>query len=93
MGSSWFCFSYVLGAVFLQLCQVLLLSNHPFVQKLIDPSLFIHRFTERKLTAHSIFLYILFIGFYACTMCNWNLRVYYVQLEKNNFVQIGLVYS
>lgn len=40
---------YVLGAVFLQLCQVLLLSNHPFVQKLIDPSLFIHRFTERLL--------------------------------------------
>ncbi|KAK3150194.1 hypothetical protein QOZ80_3AG0230040 [Eleusine coracana subsp. coracana] len=40
---------YVLGAVFLQLCQVLLLSNHPIVQKLIDPSLFIHRFTERLL--------------------------------------------
>ncbi|CAL4925838.1 unnamed protein product [Urochloa decumbens] len=38
---------YVLGAVFLQLCQVLLLSNHPVVQKLVDPSLFIHRFTER----------------------------------------------
>ncbi|CAM0957201.1 unnamed protein product [Alopecurus aequalis] len=40
---------YVLGAVFLQLCQVLLLSEHPIVQKLIDPSLFIHRFTERLL--------------------------------------------
>jgi len=40
---------YVLGAVFLQLCQVLLLANHPFVQKLIDPSLFIHRFTQRLL--------------------------------------------
>ncbi|KQK18338.1 hypothetical protein BRADI_1g41808v3 [Brachypodium distachyon] len=38
---------YVLGAVFLQLCQVLLLAEHPIVQKLIDPSLFIHRFTER----------------------------------------------
>lgn len=37
---------YVLGAVFLQLCQVLLLEKHPIVQKLIDPSLFIHRFTE-----------------------------------------------
>ncbi|OEL15200.1 Transcription factor IIIB 90 kDa subunit [Dichanthelium oligosanthes] len=37
---------YVLGAVFLQLCQVLLLSDHPFIQKLIDPSLFIDRFTE-----------------------------------------------
>lgn len=40
---------YVLGAVFLQLCQALLLSTHPIVQKLIDPSLFIHRFTERLL--------------------------------------------
>lgn len=40
---------YVLGAVFLQLCQVLLLAEHPIVQKLIDPSLFIHRFTERLL--------------------------------------------
>jgi transcription factor IIIB subunit 2 len=27
----------------------LLLSDHPFVQKLIDPSLFIHRFTQRLL--------------------------------------------
>ncbi|CAM0877724.1 unnamed protein product [Alopecurus aequalis] len=40
---------YVLGAVFLQLCQELLLSDHPIVQKLVDPSLFIHRFTERLL--------------------------------------------
>ncbi|KAJ1263864.1 hypothetical protein BS78_09G219500 [Paspalum vaginatum] len=40
---------YVLGAVFLQLCQILLLSDHPVIQKLIDPSLFIHRFTERLL--------------------------------------------
>ncbi|BAF17061.1 transcription factor IIIB 60 kDa subunit isoform X1 [Oryza sativa Japonica Group] len=40
---------YVLGAVFLQLCQVLLLAEHPVIQKLIDPSLFIHRFTERLL--------------------------------------------
>ncbi|KAG8085103.1 hypothetical protein GUJ93_ZPchr0010g11082 [Zizania palustris] len=40
---------YVLGAVFLQLCQVLLLAEHPIIQKLIDPSLFIHRFTERLL--------------------------------------------
>ncbi|KAL6619996.1 hypothetical protein ACP70R_035135 [Stipagrostis hirtigluma subsp. patula] len=37
---------YALGAVFLQLCQVLLLSDHPIFQKLIDPSLFIRRFTE-----------------------------------------------
>ncbi|XP_037429643.1 transcription factor IIIB 60 kDa subunit-like isoform X2 [Triticum dicoccoides] len=40
---------YVLGAIFLQLCQVLLLGEHPIVQKLVDPSLFIHRFTERLL--------------------------------------------
>ncbi|KAF8670995.1 hypothetical protein HU200_050271 [Digitaria exilis] len=40
---------YVLGAVFLQLCQILLLADHPVVQKLIDPSLFIHRFTDRLL--------------------------------------------
>ncbi|KAK3135918.1 hypothetical protein QOZ80_5BG0425280 [Eleusine coracana subsp. coracana] len=37
---------YALGAVFLQLCQVLLLSAHPVFQKLIDPTLFIQRFTE-----------------------------------------------
>jgi len=37
---------YVLGAVFLQLCQVLQLAEHPVVQKLVDPSLFIHRFTK-----------------------------------------------
>lgn len=40
---------YVLGAVFLQLCKMLRLSDHPIVQKLVDPSLFIHRFTERLL--------------------------------------------
>ncbi|RWW85575.1 hypothetical protein BHE74_00005736 [Ensete ventricosum] len=40
--------SYVLGAVFLQLCKILSLLEHPIVQKLVDPSLFIHRFTERK---------------------------------------------
>lgn len=40
---------YVLGAVFLQLCQLLRLEEHPIVQKPIDPSLFIHRFTERLL--------------------------------------------
>ncbi|KAJ4749119.1 Transcription factor IIIB 70 kDa subunit [Rhynchospora pubera] len=36
---------YVLGAVFLQLCKVLQLSEHSIIQKLVDPSLFIHRFT------------------------------------------------
>ncbi|CAL9094241.1 unnamed protein product [Musa acuminata var. zebrina] len=40
---------YVLGAVFLQLCKTLSLLEHPIVQKLVDPSLFIHRFTERLL--------------------------------------------
>lgn len=40
--------SYVLGAVFLQLCKALRLDEHPIVQKLVDPSWFIHRFTESK---------------------------------------------
>ncbi|XP_009601941.1 transcription factor IIIB 60 kDa subunit-like isoform X1 [Nicotiana tomentosiformis] len=38
---------YILGAVFLQLCKLLSLENHPIVQKPVDPSLFIHRFTDR----------------------------------------------
>ncbi|KAK4431990.1 Transcription factor IIIB subunit [Sesamum alatum] len=38
---------YVLGAVFLQLCKLLSLEEHPIVQKPVDPSLFIHRFTDR----------------------------------------------
>lgn len=37
---------YVLGAVFLQLCKLLRLEEHPFIQKLVDPSLFIHRFAN-----------------------------------------------
>ncbi|XP_056158273.1 uncharacterized protein LOC115674658 isoform X2 [Syzygium oleosum] len=36
---------YVLGAVFLQLCKVLWLHEHPIVQKPLDPSLFIHKYT------------------------------------------------
>ena len=40
---------YVLGGVFLQLCQLLSLEQHPIMQKPVDPSLFIHRFTDRKL--------------------------------------------
>ncbi|CAI0380548.1 unnamed protein product [Linum tenue] len=36
---------YVLGAVFLQLCQVLHLTEHPICQKLHDPSIFIHKYT------------------------------------------------
>ncbi|CAJ1919373.1 unnamed protein product [Sphenostylis stenocarpa] len=39
-------FRYLLGSVFLQLCQVLRLGEHPIVQKPIDPSLFIHRYTK-----------------------------------------------
>ncbi|KAG4912771.1 hypothetical protein JHK86_053204 [Glycine max] len=41
-------FRYVLGAVFLQLCQVLRLGEHPIVQKPVDPSLFIHRYTKSE---------------------------------------------
>ncbi|XP_017425440.1 uncharacterized protein LOC108334223 isoform X3 [Vigna angularis] len=37
---------YALGSVFLQLCEVLRLGEHPIVQKPIDPSLFIHRYTK-----------------------------------------------
>ncbi|XP_058214237.1 transcription factor IIIB 60 kDa subunit isoform X4 [Rhododendron vialii] len=37
---------YVLGAVFLQLCQLLSLQEHPIVQKAVDPSLFISRYTN-----------------------------------------------
>ncbi|KAK4392582.1 Transcription factor IIIB subunit [Sesamum angolense] len=33
--------------VFLQLCKLLSLEEHPIVQKPVDPSLFIHRFTDR----------------------------------------------
>ncbi|KAL8460146.1 hypothetical protein ACS0TY_031887 [Phlomoides rotata] len=38
---------YVLGATFLQLCKLLSFEEHDFVQKPVDPSLFIHRFTDR----------------------------------------------
>ncbi|KAL1551422.1 transcription factor IIIB 90 kDa subunit-like [Salvia divinorum] len=38
---------YVLGAVFLQLCKVLSLEENPLIQNLVDPSLFIHRFSDR----------------------------------------------
>ncbi|XP_042434052.1 transcription factor IIIB 90 kDa subunit-like isoform X1 [Zingiber officinale] len=40
---------YVLGAMFFQLCKTLKLLEHPIVQKIVDPSLFIHRFTKRLL--------------------------------------------
>ncbi|KAH6772247.1 hypothetical protein C2S51_010651 [Perilla frutescens var. frutescens] len=38
---------YVVGAVFLQLCKLLHLQEDPVVVKLLDPSLFIHRFADR----------------------------------------------
>lgn len=38
---------YVLGAVFLQLCRLLRLEQHPILQRPVDPSLFIHRFADR----------------------------------------------
>lgn len=38
---------YVLGAVFLQLCESLSLDQDPMVQKPVDPSLFILRFSDR----------------------------------------------
>ncbi|GBG62695.1 hypothetical protein CBR_g31712 [Chara braunii] len=38
---------YVLGAVFLQLAQLLRLDEHPIMQKPTDPSLFIHRFADK----------------------------------------------
>ncbi|KAJ0590007.1 putative transcription factor TFIIB, brf1, TBP-binding domain, cyclin, Cyclin-like superfamily [Helianthus annuus] len=37
---------YELGTVYLQLCQLLSLQNHPFVQRPVDPSLFMHRYTR-----------------------------------------------
>jgi hypothetical protein len=42
---------YVLGAVFLQLCQLLRLEQHPVMQKPVDPSLFIHRFADRRFSS------------------------------------------
>jgi transcription factor IIIB subunit 2 len=46
---------YVLGAVFLQLCQLLSLQEHPIVQKAVDPSLFISRYTnDRKKTQRAM---------------------------------------
>ncbi|MCO5570008.1 hypothetical protein L7F22_023723 [Adiantum nelumboides] len=45
---------YVLGAVFLQLCKLLSLEQHPIIQKPVDPSLFIHRFTDRLLRRSSV---------------------------------------
>lgn len=38
---------YLLGAVFLQLIQLLRLESHPIISRPIDPSLYIHRFADR----------------------------------------------
>ena len=38
---------YILGGVFLQLCQLLRLNDQPVMQKPVDPSLFIPRFADR----------------------------------------------
>ncbi|XP_028766914.1 transcription factor IIIB 90 kDa subunit-like isoform X1 [Neltuma alba] len=45
---------YVLGAVFLQLCKVLRLEEHPIVQKPVDPSLFIFKYTRNLLNQRNI---------------------------------------
>ncbi|XP_061355742.1 uncharacterized protein LOC133300235 isoform X2 [Gastrolobium bilobum] len=45
---------YVLGAVFLQLCKVLRLEEHPIVQKPVDPSLFIYKFTNNLLKKRNV---------------------------------------
>ncbi|KAK9290332.1 hypothetical protein L1049_008499 [Liquidambar formosana] len=45
---------YVLGAVFLQLCKLLRLEEHPIVQKPVDPSLFIHKFTAGLLGGSNV---------------------------------------
>ncbi|XP_061356758.1 uncharacterized protein LOC133301158 isoform X2 [Gastrolobium bilobum] len=45
---------YVLGAVFLQLCKVLRLEEHPIVQKPVDPSLFIYKYTNNLLNQRSV---------------------------------------
>ncbi|KAL7617859.1 transcription factor IIIB 60 kDa subunit isoform X1 [Lactuca sativa] len=37
---------YELGTVYLLLCKLLSLQDHPFVQKPVDPSLFMHRYTS-----------------------------------------------
>ncbi|KAJ0702933.1 putative transcription factor TFIIB, brf1, TBP-binding domain, cyclin, Cyclin-like superfamily [Helianthus annuus] len=38
------CSVYELGVVYLQLCKLLCLQEHPFVQNPVDPSLYMHRF-------------------------------------------------
>ena len=38
---------YVLGAVFLQLCRLLRLEDHPALARPVDPCLYLHRFADR----------------------------------------------
>eukprot|EP00873_Tetraselmis_striata_P036499 jgi/Tetstr1/456763/TSEL_043460.t1 len=38
---------FTLGVVFLQLCQLLRLQDHPVLTRPVDPSLYIHRFADR----------------------------------------------
>lgn len=45
---------YVLGAVFLQLCQLLSLGEHNIIKRPVDPTLFIPRFTESKFLVTSV---------------------------------------
>ncbi|XP_015886945.3 transcription factor IIIB 60 kDa subunit isoform X1 [Ziziphus jujuba] len=45
---------YVLGAVFLQLCQLLSLGEHNIIKRPVDPTLFIPRFTEKLLDGRNI---------------------------------------
>ncbi|XP_057416199.1 transcription factor IIIB 60 kDa subunit-like [Lotus japonicus] len=45
---------YVLGAVFLQLCKLLSLEEHPIVQKPVDPSLFIFKYTTSLLNHRNV---------------------------------------
>ncbi|KAH9784706.1 cyclin/Brf1-like TBP-binding protein [Citrus sinensis] len=40
---------YELGAVYLQLCQVLYIADESNVLKQVDPSIFLHKFTDRLL--------------------------------------------
>ncbi|KAH9728669.1 Cyclin/Brf1-like TBP-binding protein [Citrus sinensis] len=39
---------YELGAVYLQLCQVLYIADESNVLKQVDPSIFLHKFTDRR---------------------------------------------
>ena len=48
----------MLGAVFLQLCQLLSLGEHPTIIKPVDPSLYISRFTESKDLMFIVYNYI-----------------------------------